>query len=60
MTPLQQIIAHLFSLLLMIVAILVMYWISYEFAHYTFWTIGCFAFGWIWSKTAINLINKHD
>ena len=48
MTRLQQTLAHILSLVLMVVTIHAMYQLSYAFAHYTFFVLGCFAFGWIW------------
>ena len=50
MTALKQILAHVLSLVLMVVTIYAMYQLSYEFAHYTFFVLGCFTFGVIWNK----------
>jgi len=62
MTPLQQkqIILHVFSLALMVLTIHAMYQLSYDFAHYTFFVLGCFSFGVAWNKLTNYLINKHD
>jgi hypothetical protein len=50
MTKRQQILAHVLSLVLMVLTIHIAYQLSYEFAHYTFFVLGCFAFGWIWRE----------
>ena len=60
MTKRQQILAHVLSLVLMIATISAMYQLSYEFAHYAFFVLGCFAFGVAWNKLTNYLIYKHD
>ena len=62
MTPLQQkqIILHVFSLALMVLTIYLAYWLSYGFAHYFFFLLGCGAFGWTWQSITNYLIYKHD
>jgi hypothetical protein len=60
MTSHQQIIAHCVSLLLMILTISGMYWLSYDFAHYTMFLLGCGAFGVIWQRVTNLLIYQND
>ena len=50
MTKRQQTLAHVLSFVLMVVTIYAMYQLSYAFAHYFFFVLGCGAFGWIWRK----------
>jgi hypothetical protein len=33
-----------------------MYWLSYDFAHYTMFMLGCGAFGVLWNKLTNYLI----
>jgi hypothetical protein len=60
MTQRQQILAHILSLVLMVLTIHTAYQLSYDFAHYSFFVLGCFAFGAIWNKLTNYLIYRND
>lgn len=60
MTNKTRIALHTLSITLMVITINLLYWISKEFAHYLFWFIGCFAFGWWWKQFTDLLIEAYD
>jgi hypothetical protein len=60
MTQTKQFALHIISLVLMVLTIHVAYQLSYDFAHYFFFVLGCFSFGVAWNKLTNYLIYKHD
>lgn len=49
-TQTKQIVLYVISLVLMVATIHLGYWISYTFAHWFFWILGCLAFGIVWDE----------